>query len=113
MVRPGSRFPHSSAAREVPFNRRSSGMTNLYQHGIRRRDGHIHGRRNVDGSRKPELARRRFGQTLEDLGLLTGEEIAKALAVQLGYKIVSGISDLNIPPEALCLVSMEAAAGLP
>lgn len=52
---------------------------------------------------------RRLGQTLEDLGLLTGEEIAKALALQLGYKIVSGISDLNIPPEALGLVSMEVA----
>ena len=29
--------------------------------------------------------RRRFGQTLEDLGLLTGEEIAQALAIQYGY----------------------------
>ncbi len=52
---------------------------------------------------------RRLGQTLEDLGLLTGEEIAKALAVQFGYKIVSGIAELVIPPETLRLVSMEAA----
>lgn len=52
---------------------------------------------------------RRLGQTLEDLGLLTGEEIAKALALQLGYKIVSGIAELSIPPEILRLVPMEAA----
>ncbi len=52
---------------------------------------------------------RRFGQTLEDLGLLTGEEIAQALAIQYGYKIVSGISRFAIPPEALKLVPMEAA----
>ncbi len=53
--------------------------------------------------------RRRLGQTLEDLGLLTGEEIAKALAVQFGYKMVSGIAELAIPPETLHLVSMEEA----
>jgi CheY-like chemotaxis protein len=52
---------------------------------------------------------RRFGQTLEDLGLLTGEEIAQALAVQFDYKIVTDICRFTIPPEVLRLVPMETA----
>ena len=56
-----------------------------------------------------DATRRRLGQTLEDLGLLTGEEIAKALAIQFGYKIVSGIAELSIPAETLRLVPMESA----
>ena len=52
---------------------------------------------------------RRFGQTLEDLGLLTGTEIAQALAIQYGYKIVSDISRFTIVPETIRLVPMETA----
>ncbi len=52
---------------------------------------------------------RRFGQTLEDLGLLTGGEIAQALAIQYGYKIVSDISRFAISPETLSLIPMETA----
>ena len=52
---------------------------------------------------------RRFGQTLEDLGLLTGAEIAQALAIQYGYKIVSDISRLTIAPETVRLIPMETA----
>ena len=52
---------------------------------------------------------RRFGQTLEDFGLLTGEEIAQALAIQYGFKIVSDISQYAIPQEALRLVPIETA----
>lgn len=52
---------------------------------------------------------RRFGKTLEDLGLLTGEELAQALAVQYGYKIVSDICQYNIPGEALKLIPEEEA----
>jgi CheY-like chemotaxis protein len=52
---------------------------------------------------------RRFGQTLEDLGLLTGEELAQALAIQYGYKIVRDISRYVIPQEALRLVPVETA----
>lgn len=48
---------------------------------------------------------RRFGQTLEDMGLLTGEELARALAFQFGYKIVSDISRHVIPPATLGLVT--------
>ncbi len=52
---------------------------------------------------------RRFGQTLEDCGLLTGEEIAQALAMQYGYKIVSDICQYTIPQEAIRLVPVETA----
>jgi CheY-like chemotaxis protein len=52
---------------------------------------------------------RRFGQTLEDLGLITGEEIAQALAIQYGYKIVSDISQFVIPQDTLRLVPEEEA----
>ncbi len=52
---------------------------------------------------------RRFGQTLEDLGLLTGKEIARALAVQYGYKVVYDIAKHNIPKEVLNLIPMEMA----
>jgi PleD family two-component response regulator len=52
---------------------------------------------------------RRIGQTLEDLGLLTGAEIAQALAIQYGYKIVSDIARFTIAPEAIRLVPMETA----
>jgi CheY-like chemotaxis protein len=50
---------------------------------------------------------RRFGQTLEDMGLLTGEELAQALAFQFDYKIVSDINRLAISSETLGLVTVE------
>jgi CheY-like chemotaxis protein len=54
---------------------------------------------------------RRFGQTLEDMGLLTGEELAQALAFQFGYKIVANITAINIPNEVLNLITVEEAVG--
>lgn len=54
---------------------------------------------------------RRFGQTLEDMGLLTGEELAQALAYQFGYKIVTDMAAMNIPSETLNLISVEDAVG--
>lgn len=53
--------------------------------------------------------RRRCGQTLEDLGLLTGEEIAQALAIQFGYNILSDISRYAISKETLELIPVEQA----
>lgn len=52
---------------------------------------------------------RRFGQTLEDIGLVTGEEIAQALAIQYGYRKVADITKFNIAPEALRLIPVETA----
>ena len=54
---------------------------------------------------------RRFGQTLEDLGLLTGEELAQALAVQFGYKIVTDIGAVNVQQDALDLIQVDEAIG--
>ncbi len=54
---------------------------------------------------------RRFGQTLEDMGLLTGEELASALAFQFDYKIVSDMASMNIPLGTVNLVSVEDAVG--
>lgn len=54
---------------------------------------------------------RRFGQTLEDMGLLTGDELAQALAFQFGYKIVTDMASMNIPAETVNLISVEEAVG--
>lgn len=50
-----------------------------------------------------------LGQTLEDMGLLTGEEITHALSVQYGYKIITNICRFNIPAEVLGLISLKEA----
>lgn len=52
---------------------------------------------------------RRFGQTLEDMGLLTGEELAQALACQFDFKIVANIISITVPDETLHLVTVEEA----
>ncbi|NVN98460.1 MAG: response regulator [Geobacteraceae bacterium] len=52
---------------------------------------------------------RRFGQTLEDMGLLTGEELASALALQFGYKIVSNLSTMDIPYGTVNMIPVEEA----
>jgi len=52
---------------------------------------------------------RRFGQTLEDMDLLTGEELATALAAQFGYKIIADLATMSIPSETINLVSVEDA----
>jgi CheY-like chemotaxis protein len=52
---------------------------------------------------------RRFGQTLEDLGLLTGAELAQALALQFGYKIVTDIGTITVQQEALDLIEVDEA----
>lgn len=50
---------------------------------------------------------RRFGQTLEDMGLLTGEELAQALAYQFGHKILPDIADIIITDDTLNLIPVE------
>lgn len=52
---------------------------------------------------------RRFGTVLEELGLVTGEELAQALAIQYNYKIVRNFVDHPFPETLLQLISMEAA----
>jgi PleD family two-component response regulator len=52
---------------------------------------------------------KRFGTTLEELGLVTGEELANALAMQYGYKVVRNFKDHVINEELLKLIPVEMA----
>jgi len=52
---------------------------------------------------------RRFGSVLEDLDLISGEELASALAAQYGCRPLSNLARLRVPPELLKLVPFEAA----
>lgn len=52
---------------------------------------------------------RRFGTVMEDLGLISGEELATALAAQYQIKTIERLSALKIAPELLRLVPMETA----
>lgn len=58
--------------------------------------------------RSQELSRL-FGATLVDLGLVTGEELATALAEQHGYKTIFDLSAKKISPELLTLIPIEQA----
>lgn len=55
------------------------------------------------------LLGRRFGTILEEMTLITGEELAAALAIQYGCKIVSGLENHEYAPELLELVPVEVA----
>lgn len=52
---------------------------------------------------------RRFGSVLEDLELITGEELALALATQHHCKTIAHIAQLQIDPKLLTLITVEAA----
>lgn len=52
---------------------------------------------------------RRFGATLVDLNLVSGEELAAALAEQHGYKTAFGLADLQIDKALLAAVPVEQA----
>jgi len=52
---------------------------------------------------------KRFGWTLEKLGLVTGEEMAAALAQQSGLKMVTNLTHYTYPQELLDLISYEVA----
>jgi CheY-like chemotaxis protein len=58
------------------------------------------------------LARRvdkRFGTLLEDLGLITGEELAAALARQYSCRVAGNFAGYPFPPEVLACVPAEVA----
>lgn len=52
---------------------------------------------------------KRFGTVLEDLGLVTGEELAEALAIQYRCKVARDFHRLRIAPELLQLVPVDVA----
>lgn len=53
--------------------------------------------------------RRRLGGLLEELELITGEELADALAEQYGYRVVSNFSHHNFSSELLELIPSDIA----
>ncbi|UFS72875.1 response regulator [Geomonas sp. RF6] len=66
----------------------------------------------VGAERLVDLSKRigkRFGTVLEDLGLVTGEELAEALAVQYRCKVVKEFHRLRFAPDLFTLVPVEAA----
>lgn len=58
---------------------------------------------------RAKLLGRRFGSVLEDLELVTGEELALALAAQYHCKTIAHISQLQVDPKLLTLIPLEAA----
>lgn len=55
------------------------------------------------------LTGKRFGTLLEEMSLITGEELAAALAVQYGFRTATRLADHFYPPELLKLVPCEVA----
>lgn len=58
--------------------------------------------------RAQELGRR-FGSVLEDLELITGQELAEALAVQYGCRLLPNLPRLKVDPGVLQLIPVEVA----
>lgn len=58
---------------------------------------------------KSKELNRRFGTILEELELVTGDELAAALASQYGSKVFSAFDKLKVSKETLGLISVEAA----
>ena len=52
---------------------------------------------------------KRLGAILEEAGLVTGEEIADALAIQYGCRVVTGFNNHSFSPELLRLVPADVA----
>jgi CheY-like chemotaxis protein len=52
---------------------------------------------------------KKLGMVLEELGLITAEELTNALAVQFGYKVVKNLVQYRFPPELLALLSADVA----
>ena len=52
---------------------------------------------------------KKIGVALEDMEVVTGQEIAQALADQLGCEIVTDIAKYSFPPDLLKLISVDIA----
>ena len=53
--------------------------------------------------------KRRFGEVLEDLSLITGEELATALAAQYGIKTINHLEKVPIDAKILKMIPVELA----
>jgi CheY-like chemotaxis protein len=56
---------------------------------------------------RSKLLDQRFGTVLEDMELVTGEELATALGIQYGFKTVSNLLAYTYPPEVLQIIPEE------
>ncbi|HWI40103.1 MAG TPA: response regulator [Verrucomicrobiae bacterium] len=52
---------------------------------------------------------KKLGQVLEEMGVVTGEEVADALSVQFGCRRIGNLADRRYPKEVLDLVTPEVA----
>src|SRR6185369_11145660 len=52
---------------------------------------------------------RKFGTVLEELGLITDDELANALALQFGYKVVKNLGQFTFPADLLKLLTADVA----
>jgi len=52
---------------------------------------------------------KRLGTMLEETELITGEELANALAVQYGFRVVSNFAAHQFPPELLAMIPADVA----
>lgn len=52
---------------------------------------------------------RKLGFVLEDIEVITGDELATALAEQYGYKVVANFARFKFPPELLRLIPVDLA----
>ena len=53
--------------------------------------------------------KKKVGFVLEDIEVITGEELADALAQQYGYRVVSDFARFKFSPDALRLLSVDVA----
>ena len=53
--------------------------------------------------------KKKVGFVLEDIEIITGEELAEGLAQQFGYRVVSDFARFKFPPDALRLLSVDVA----
>lgn len=58
---------------------------------------------------KSKQLNRRFGTVLEDLELITSAELAAALAIQYGCKVVNALDKLAVSPQTLAMIPVEVA----
>jgi CheY-like chemotaxis protein len=58
---------------------------------------------------RAKLLNQRFGTVLEDMELVTGQELATALGVQYGFKVVSHLLSYTYSPEVLRIIPAEVA----
>ncbi|NIQ92924.1 MAG: response regulator [Desulfuromonadales bacterium] len=58
---------------------------------------------------RAQFLKRRFGRVLEDLELVTGDELARALALQHGHRTVNNLARLKTDRDLLKFVPMEVA----